>query len=144
MFLRSCKSILKFNAAVKWSGSKLLRHVTFQRGLLEQTTACLLQGTAELHPVARRNGLHGCGDASIHLDDLQGHAGCWQAMCQPRSHSTLQLWHAAELLTSRRICDRSDFFSSILLRCQKLHPLCQQLLFGSAKVSFPSPPEAVG
>lgn len=107
MFLRSCKSILKFNAAVKWSGSKLLRHLTFQRGLLEQTTACLLQGTTELHPVARRNGLHGCGDASVHLDGLQGHSGCWQATCQPRSRSrcsrrTLQPWHAAELLTSPR------------------------------------------
>ena len=89
VFLRSCKNLLKFNAVVKSSGYKLLRNVTFQQDILEQTTACHLQGPTELRAVTRHlfNGLHGWSDLSFRLDSLYGHAGYWQAMCQPCNRS---------------------------------------------------------
>lgn len=89
VFLRSCKNILKFSAVVKWLGFKLVRDITFQQDILEQTTACLLQRPAELRAVARHhsNGLHSWSDLSFHLDSLYGRLGHWQVMRQPRNCS---------------------------------------------------------
>jgi len=89
VFLRNCKYILKFSAAVKWSGFKPLRNITFQQDTLEQTTACLLRGPTELRAVSRHlsDELHGCGDLSFHPGSPHGHSGYWQAMCQPGNRS---------------------------------------------------------
>lgn len=89
VFLRSCKNILKFSAVVKWLGFKLVRDITFQQDILEQTTVCFLQGPAELRAVARHlsNGLHGWSDLSFQLDSLYGRLGHWQVMRQPCNRS---------------------------------------------------------
>lgn len=122
VFLRSCKNILKFTAVVKCAGFKLLRNVTFQQGISERTTACLLQKDPQsyvLLPDTFFNGLHGCSDPSFHLDSLPGRSADLSA---PQPQHSPQPLRTAVPLESPGICQRSRFFGGILPGWSKALP----------------------